>query len=143
MVNIVNILDNKNILGKTIIIYVLSLSYITSDALRNKKCIDLKETEGTKFFLDKIFKEYGSSRNNSNLITLSKFRKLMESLSIGKVFIECEAEDVSCHQNHLGLLSSKRKRRSEDEDEDGTDHDKEDEEHKKHWVQHLSEVFYF
>ena len=99
---------------------------------------------GTKESMDKIFAKYGN--NKSLEITRTNFKKILRSLEIGGVWVQCEADDVNCNNaidiGHKGSMQGDydHKHRRKRDLERLRHRRSETDEHAKHWRDHLQQV---
>ena len=109
-----------------------------------------------KSFVNTIFEKYSNitannNNDNANNITVGEFKRLLDNLLIGNVYVQCDEHDESCHgnkfmQNHVNgrrnimidsfyKLETSRERRVIDQksEKDGDDHG-------NHWKEHTEKV---
>ena len=111
-----------------------------------------------KSFINTIFQKYSNITDNNNHnndnadnITVSEFKRLLDNLLIGNVYVQCDEHDESCHgnkfkQNHVNgrrnvmidsfyKLKTSRERMAIDQKAE-----KDGKEHADHWKEHIEKV---
>ena len=64
--------------------------------------LDCKHDGIAKSFINTIFQKYSNiTANNTENITVKDFEKLMNNLFLGVVYVKCDENDASCHENKL------------------------------------------
>uniref|UniRef100_T2MCM1 Zinc transporter ZIP14 n=1 Tax=Hydra vulgaris TaxID=6087 RepID=T2MCM1_HYDVU len=107
------------------------LNFISLNA--DKVCQDLKEMTGSKEFINEIFIKYGSGNST---ISLSSFNALMSNISLGKIEVLCEPNDIVCEKE--GIAQHFKLGRENDHNHDRKRRRRDDlEEHHQHWLQHI------
>lgn len=111
---------------------------------------DVLDSKGTKDSVDNIFSKYSSFENrNFSVMDWSQFSKLMKSISLGRVSVQCRQDDPKClddklaqHNNDLATGKQKYKRAAatgvnELERKELEAEKKRVKEHELHWGKHI------
>ena len=125
-------------------VHIFWIAYLIVFSNAENICEDFKESVGSKDFINQIFLKYGSG-NETNTISLPNFNLLMNNISLGRIEVTCEPNDIICQKEgidkHLKLGKEsdhnhdhKRRRRQ------GSFNDAE--EHHQHWLQHITNVIF-
>ena len=106
-----------------------------------------------KSFINTLFQKYSNITGNDNAdnITVGEFKRLLDNLLIGNVYVHCDEHDESCHdtkflQSHVSgrrnvmidslyKLDTIRERRAIDQKSEN-----DDKEHADHWKEHVKKV---
>lgn len=122
--------------GMTLKFIAICMSFQYIRCNKTISCTNISITaQGTKKYLDQLFKKYGSKDDNFESIKASKFEKFLAAISLGRIKVECEDDDPEClESSHESEISKQRERRSTDLDAYNTTN------HISHWEFHMKTV---
>ena len=115
--------------------------------------LDCNHDGVAKSFINTIFQKYSNiTANNTENITVSEFEKLMDNLFLGVVYVKCDENDASCHENKLMQVHLNGRKetavdtfykidRSRERRSIGHKPTEDKKEHVDHWMEHIDKVF--
>lgn len=117
------------------IIFWIHFERIKPNTIENCTNISIN-AKGTKKYLDELFRKYGSKDDNFGSIKTSKFEKLLATISLGRIKVECEDGDAECLKSSHENEDSKPKRKRRDAEDDMYNQTN----HISHWQSHMQTV---
>jgi len=135
---------------RIVLLAIWACLYFNGPASCADVCVKWNKASRTMKFVEEIYDNYGSSEGKgaARLMKANGFSRLLKSLNIGSISIQCEDDDDECLDNKLTMhgvsltdskdkLPKRRKRAAEIHGDEEEEEEEKRRDHKKHWREHL------